>query len=59
MDLLKEETRLIAKRNKAIENFERKVGYLDGAEIAVTKARNEVRIANRKLKAIRRQIETG
>ena len=57
MDLLNEEERLIKKKDKAMENFERKAAYLDGAEIALAKARHDVRVAKRKLKAIRQQID--
>ena len=57
MDLLKEEERLVEKKQKAIENMKRKQKYLAGATTSFRKARRELKVANAKLKAIRQQIK--
>lgn len=56
MDLLKEEKRLIGKKNKALENLARKQKYLKSAMTSFSKARKELQSARGELRAIRKQI---
>ena len=56
MDLLKEETRLVDKKHKALENLERKKKYLAGAAKSFKKARREFRLAANELKVVRKKI---
>jgi len=56
MDLLKEEKRLIGKKNKALENLARKQKYLKSAMTSFSKARKELQSARGELRTIRKQI---
>lgn len=57
MDLLKDEEKLVEKKQKALENLQRKQKYLAGAQTSFRKARREFKIAVANLRTIRKQIK--
>lgn len=57
MDLLKEEEKLIEKKQKALANLERKRKYFFTAQASFRKARRELKAANIRLRAIRKEMK--